>query len=279
MEERSFVIEGSPRIFGWTNGSGPDVILCHGLSATSDYVLHGSNYLARKGYRVVSWDARGHGESDPAPAGEDYSYDWQIEDLDRVIKGVTSGRDLFLVGHSMGSHTALGWTVQNQQRVAGLVLIGPVYTEGRELLADDRWDERAAALEAGGPEEFARLARSEFTGPAEDRETIERIALDRARRHRYPRAVADALREVPRSRPIGDFSLLGALGVPTLVIGSRDTHDPGHPLATAREYSEAIPGSAFIVEPEGDRPLAWQGGRLSREIAGFFGEIESAGDE
>lgn len=254
------------------------MILCHGLSATSDYVLHGSGHLPRQGFRVISWDARGHGGSEPAPANEGYSYEHQIEDLGRVVGDVTDGGELFLVGHSMGSHTVLAWSVLNPGRVSGLALIGPVYTEGRDLLADDRWDQRAEALRTGGPGAFARLAGAEFTGPAEDRETIERIALDRTRRHRHPDAVADALREVPRSRPFDGFSALSHLEVPTLIVGSRDSHDPGHPLATAREYAAAIPGASFVVEDEGDRPLAWQGGRLSRELARFFRTVIEKGE-
>jgi len=275
--KEAFSIEGSPRITGWVAGAGPDVVLCHGLSATSDFVLHGSGYLARQGFRVISWDARGHGGSEPSPPGEGYSYEHQIRDLDRVIQGVTSGDGLFLVGHSMGSHTALAWSILNPERVLGLVLVGPVYSEGRDLLTDDRWDERAEALRTGGPEAFARLARAEFSGPSEDRDTVERIALDRTRRHRYPDAVADALQEVPRSRPFEDFTALAALEVPTLVIGSQDSHDPGHPLATAREYADTIPRARFVVEPEGDRPLAWQGGRLSRELHRFFGAVADRG--
>ena len=45
------------------------MILLHGLTATRRYVLHGSLALARRGYRQISYDARGHGESAPAPDG------------------------------------------------------------------------------------------------------------------------------------------------------------------------------------------------------------------
>ena len=47
-------------------GAGPPVVLAHGLTATRRYVVHGSNALPRAGFRLISYDARGHGESDPA---------------------------------------------------------------------------------------------------------------------------------------------------------------------------------------------------------------------
>jgi len=40
-------------------GEGPAVVLLHGLTATRRYVVHGSVALPRRGYRMVSYDARG----------------------------------------------------------------------------------------------------------------------------------------------------------------------------------------------------------------------------
>jgi hypothetical protein len=62
--------------------------------------------------------------------------------------------------------------------------------------------------------------------------------------------------------------------VPTLVVASRDAADPGHPYAIAAEYAERIPGAQLTSEAEGQSPLAWQGGRLSREIENFCRELQ-----
>ena len=48
-------------------GDGTPIVLAHGLTATRRYVVHGSRLLERSGYRVVSYDARGHGDPSPAP--------------------------------------------------------------------------------------------------------------------------------------------------------------------------------------------------------------------
>jgi pimeloyl-ACP methyl ester carboxylesterase len=85
--------------------------------------------------------------------------------------------------------------------------------------------------------------------------------------HLHPEAVARALREVPRSKPFESMSELEFVDVPTLVVGSRDEGDPGHPYAVAAAYTEAMPNASLVTEDEGASPLAWQGGRLSREIA------------
>jgi hypothetical protein len=79
--------------------------------------------------------------------------------------------------------------------------------------------------------------------------------------------VADALRAVPRSHPFEDWSELGELDLPAVVVASRDEVDPGHPYAVAVRYAEAIPGAELQSEAPGASPLAWQGGQLSKVIA------------
>jgi hypothetical protein len=56
------------------------------------------------------------------------------------------------------------------------------------------------------------------------------------------------------------------------VVGSRDDSDPTHPLAVAEEYARRLPGGRLVVEDEGQAPLAWQGGRLSEQIAAFLSD-------
>ena len=219
---------------------------------------------------MILWDARGHGESDPAPPCGGYGYGDQVEDLDAVIEASGETGRIVVGGHSMGCHTAAAWALANPDRIDALILIGPVFT-GREGQADgDRWDARADALAEGGPDEFARTVEAEFTGGDEGRKLVGRLALQRARRHRSPEAVAEALRQVPRSEPFEDLESLSAIEAPTLVVGSRDEIDSGHPIAVAEAWAEVIQNAEFVVEPPGDSPLAWQGGRLSRAINEFL---------
>ncbi|MGA2162851.1 MAG: hypothetical protein ABSH36_00100, partial [Solirubrobacteraceae bacterium] len=87
-------------------------------------------------------------------------------------------------------------------------------------------------------------------------------------------AVADAMEVVSRSRPFEDFADLAAIAVPTVVVASRDEVDPGHPLALAERYRQAIPGATLAVEDGGPplrSPLAWQGGQLSKVLVELLG--------
>jgi len=67
------------------------------------------------------------------------------------------------------------------------------------------------------------------------------------------------------------------LALPALVVASHDVADPGHPYAMAEAYAARLPRARMISEAEGESPLAWQGGRLSREIAAFSAEPAVAG--
>ena len=254
-------------------GKGHPVILLHGLTATRRYVLHGSRALARSGYRQISYDARGHGQSTPAPPGYGYGYEQLAADLREVIAAYAPQRRPVLCGHSMGCHTGVAHALEHAGEVGALVLAGPVtlgLPAGDEVLAG--WDRLAAGLERGGVDGFMEAYQADLETSPEWVETALRITRSRMELHEHPKAVAEALREVPRSLPFEGLAELESLDVPALVVASHDDADPGHPYAIAEAWAESLPDARLISEDRGKSPLAWQGGRLSREIADFLDE-------
>jgi pimeloyl-ACP methyl ester carboxylesterase len=248
-------------------GEGTPVVLLHGLTATRRYVVMGSRALERSAHLVVSYDARGHGRSDPAPEPSAYGYELLATDLESVLDALQLERAV-LAGASMGAHTALAFALAQPQRVAGLVLITPSFDparprERREL---DRWDALARGLREDGVDGFVR-AYDLATVPDGWRQTVERVLRQRLSAHEHPLAVADALQTVPRSLPFRSLDELAAVAAPTVVVASRDQADPGHPLAVGERYAATIPGAQLVVEDDGRSPLAWQGGQLSRVVA------------
>jgi pimeloyl-ACP methyl ester carboxylesterase len=248
-------------------GEGVPVVLLHGLTATHRYVVMGSKALERSGHRVIAYDARGHGRSDPAPSPDAYGYDDLVADLERVMdeRGVDRA---VLAGASMGAHTLLRFAIDRPERVAALVAITPAYDP---VTHDDprrlaRWDALSEGLRTGGVEGFVR-AYGEPAVPEAWRDTVIKVLHQRLSAHEHPDAVADALRVVPRSRPFGTLHDLAALEVPTVIVADRDEADPGHPLSVGEDYARVIPGARLVVEEPGRSPLAWQGGQLSKVIA------------
>lgn len=246
------------------------MVLAHGITAHRNLVVHGSHALSRSGHDVIRYDARAHGDSDPGPEG-DYTYDRLADDLAAAIDFAGACVRPVLAGHSMGAHTIVNLALRDPGAIAGVVVIGPAslgLPPSEDSLA--RWDALAAGLENGGVDGFIE-AYDEGLDP-EWRETLVRIARERLGRHRHPEALAQAVREVPRSLPFEGLSELEALELPALVVASHDAADPGHPYAVAEAYADAMPDARLISEGEGESPLAWQGGRLSREIASFCAE-------
>jgi len=272
-----FVAGQAPAIRGEKAGEGPPIVLCHGITATRRSVVHGSRRLERDGYTVIAYDARGHGESDPAPAGAGYGYPELIDDLETLVADEVGEGRFVLAGHSMGAHTAVGYALRHPKRLAGLVAIGPTYTGAVGAESIQYWDGLAAALEQRGVDGFVDyIDRVQGIDPAW-RDSVLRFTRERMLRHRHLDALVAALREVPRSRPFEALEELSGLEVPTLVVASHDAADPGHPYDIAVAYAEQLSQARLVSEAEGQSPLAWQGGRLSREIAAFCTEPAVAG--
>lgn len=105
VTERHFSTPTGLTLVGEVGGSpdGNAVLLLHGGGQTRHAWSATLQRLAAKGYFVVSYDARGHGESDWSPDG-DYSIEALSADLRAVLRSV--GKPAAVVGASMGGITA-----------------------------------------------------------------------------------------------------------------------------------------------------------------------------
>ena len=254
------------RLRGELSGEGLPVALLHGLTATRRYVVMGSRALQRSGHRVLAYDARGHGASDPAADG-DYGYPRLARDLAAALDRAGFERAV-LAGASMGAHTALRFALDHPERVAALVLVTPAFDPASARSPEElaRWDALARGLREGGVEGFIAAYDLDSVAPA-IRRTVETVLRQRLAAHEHPDAVADALEAVPRSAPFEDPAELERVRAPALVVASRDEPDPGHPLAVAERWAEWLPDARLVVEEPDRSPIAWQGGQLSQLIA------------
>jgi pimeloyl-ACP methyl ester carboxylesterase len=274
MAEREVERDGV-RVSASDDGSGPAVVLLHGLTATRRYVVMGSSALERSGHRVIAYDARGHGRSSPAPVPSAYGYDELAGDLLAVMDELGIARAV-LAGASMGGHTALALALAEPERVAGLVVITPGYDpETYDAPARlEHWDALANGLRLGGVEGF--LAAYDIDSvPESYRDTVVKVIRQRLALHEHPDALADALRVVPRSQPFGPLSALEALrSIRVTVVASADGPDPEHPQALGEAYAAAIPGARLVLDEPGRSPIAWQGSQLSNVIGELVAEVD-----
>jgi pimeloyl-ACP methyl ester carboxylesterase len=262
---------GSVTLAGEETGEGVPIVLVHGLSATRRNVVQGSRHLARRGYRLIAYDARGHGASSPAPRPADYEYSDLVGDLEAVLADLELERPV-LAGSSMGAATVMAYALEHPERVRAMVQITPAYNgAGRtaEPVEPDQWERFADALDEGGIEGFVEISQPDDL-PERWREVAKEATRQRLERHEDIRAVAAALRVVPYSQAFDGLDELESLELPTLVVGARDEADWLHPLEIAEEYARRLPNAELAMEDEDEPPIAWQGARLSGVIGDFL---------
>ena len=104
------------------------VVIAHGAGEHSGRYTHVAQRLVDEGYAVYAIEHRGHGRSQGPRALID-RIDNAVADLDRLVPLASDahpGAPVFLLGHSMGGTIALSYALAHQERLAGLVLSGPL---------------------------------------------------------------------------------------------------------------------------------------------------------
>ncbi len=133
-EEQSFTGQAGLKIHlsVWLPAGDPAavIVVAHGFGEHSGRYDNLVNAVVPKGYAVYAPDHRGHGKSE-GHRGLIDKYDYLLDDLDQVFAVAAKahpGKPTFLIGHSMGGSIALASALRHQDRLAGLVLSGPLVT-------------------------------------------------------------------------------------------------------------------------------------------------------
>ncbi len=260
-------------------GSGPAVLLLHGIAGSSDSWVPVMELLSGD-YDVLAPDFLGHGASGK-PLG-DYSLGSQASHV-RDLLHLLGMERATVVGHSFGGGVAMQFAYQFPERCERLVLVDSGGL-GREV----SWLLRLAALPAAEyalPLVFPRWART--CGDAVSR-ALERSgvrdprALEVWRAYRSladpagRRAFVRTMRAVidPGGQSVSAVSRLYlAAGLPTLVVWGED--DRVIPVSHAYTARDAIPGSRLQVVPgAGHFPHAEQPERFVEILVDFMRTTE-----
>lgn len=101
-------------------GSGPAVVLLHGLAGSSREFLPTADALTDS-FRVLLIDQRGHGGSTRRPG--DVSREAYVGDVVAVVETLLPAQRVRLVGQSMGAHTAMLTAAARPDLVDRLVML------------------------------------------------------------------------------------------------------------------------------------------------------------
>ena len=217
------------KIYYEDHGRGPAVLLSHGYSATSGMWKSQVEALQDR-YRVITWDMRGHGQSDSPEDQSLYSEAQTVDDMAAILRQCGADRAV-IGGLSLGGFMSLAFNVKYGAMVRALMLFdtGPGY---RNPEAREGWNKtsyaRAKAFEERGLEALG--------GGAEVR----------VAQHRSAAGLARAARGMLAQFGARVIESLPGIAVPTLVLaGAND-----EPFLGATEYMSAkIPGARKVLIP------------------------------
>jgi pimeloyl-ACP methyl ester carboxylesterase len=212
------------------SGDGPAVLMTHGYSSTGRAWAEQHRALADL-YRVISWDMRGHGETESPADPAQYSHDLTVADM-RGLLGHLGIERAVIGGLSLGGTMSLAFHRRHPEMVRALVICdsGPGYRNADARAEwNQRAEKRAADLETRGLDVLQ-------SGSRDMRESMQR--------HRSSQGLAHAARGMLAQRDSAIIDSLPAIRVPTLVIvGDRDT-----PFLAPCEYmAKKIPGARLEV--------------------------------
>lgn len=238
-------------------GTGTPVLWGHGLTssmAAEAAMGMGVADLPGDRYRLIRYDARGHGESGATAEPADYAYPSLA--ADQLALADALGVDRFVSGGmSLGTGTALHVAVAAPDRVQALVLgIPPTAWEGRRARGAT-YQDRGRVIREEGLVAFVEGAMAEPLAPIfEPFADLVRDGI-RARYERYdPDVLAPLLTGVGGS-DLPEPDAIASLTMPVLVLAWRG--DPVHPEATARRLAELLPQVEVVTADALKEVFAW----------------------
>ncbi|HEX5616205.1 MAG TPA: alpha/beta fold hydrolase [Acidimicrobiia bacterium] len=256
------------------SGSGPPIVLSHGVTLSVRTWFHQLEDLPAEGFRVLAFDHRGHGRSELGTAG--HSLDNLAEDVRSVLEALDL-RDAVLVGHSMGGVAVQSFAIRFpdvlRERVAGIVLLStlaraPLGSQATRLKARiERLTRRAPDTTRAwaAPNLGLLLARLGFGQDPQPThvEMVRQMMLECT-----PATRRDAPAVLIGLDLVDD---LRAVDVPTLVIGG--TADILTPPHESRRLAETIPGARLhLVAGAGHMVMLERTAEFHRVLTDFARE-------
>jgi 3-oxoadipate enol-lactonase len=247
--------------------AGPWVTLSHGLATDMSMWDELADAL-RSRFRVLRYDARGHGKSQSTPG--DYTLSLLVSDIAGILDALKI-ENTHVVGLSMGGMVAQGLMLDHADRVRSAVIADSRHTTTAEFTK--AWHARAAAVRKDGIESVVQptVARWSSSGLSErNPAAIRRMEkMIRATSVNGYCGCAAALAQLDYG------SRLGEIGCPVLVMCG--TEDHGAPPENTRQMHKMIPNSEFLEIPQaGHIANIEQPAIFNRAVLAFLEKVKAA---
>ena len=212
------------------SGRGRPVIMSHGYGATGR-MWDGQRSMLGDRYRLITWDMRGHGQTESPNDPARYSTELTVGDMRALLSSLGVGRAV-VGGLSLGGYMSLAFYLTHPEMVDALIICdsGPGYRNAEARNAwNQRANERAQSLEARGLDALGGRSRE---------------VRDALGHHKSAQGLAHAARGMLAQQDSRVIDGLASIRVPTLIIvGDQDT-----PFLAPCEYmAKKIPGARLEV--------------------------------
>jgi pimeloyl-ACP methyl ester carboxylesterase len=228
-----------------TLGSGPVILMLHGIGGGHRAFAPQVETFASLGYRAVAWDMPGYGHSAPI---EPYTFKGLAQSciglIERLLHG-TQRDNVILLGHSMGAMVAQEVVARRPALVNRLVLCGTSPSFGKP---DGDWQrdfitQRTAPLDAGQTmADLAAVLVPQMIGPGALPEGVALATHCMAGVH--PATYRKALEAIVT---FDRRAALPLIQVPTLLVAGE--FDKNAPPAVMQKMAERIAGSRYAELP------------------------------
>jgi len=231
-------------------GHGEPLVVIHDGPGGEKSIMYGGFDGLSETMRVVYYDQRGCGRSEPLTASQSCTIEDNVRDLEALRAYLHLDR-FSIAAHGWGAVIAIEYARAHPERVEALVLVTPVspYSPGLHL------DGLIERLPPEGRDRVEAVMENPFSTMLETREQFVRAVLpmlfynDRARReadledYKYSADVDARLSSELKSFDL--YERLAGVETPTLVIAGR--HDVLTPLAEQMAYVDGISTSRAVV--------------------------------
>jgi pimeloyl-ACP methyl ester carboxylesterase len=223
------------------SGAGVPFVFQHGLGADVEQSF--GLFEPPRGCRLIAFDCRAHGQTDPIGPNENVALASFASDLASLLDYMQIDAAV-IGGTSMGAALALKFALRASHRVLGLVQSRPAWLAGPNRDNAARFAHVAQLLREFGVErgkhEF--LASDFYHRIAEESPAAATSLLSQ---FDSPRAAERVVRleRIPLDAAIESLDELKTISVPTLVLAHR--HDPIHPHEYGRALADVIPRAEF----------------------------------
>lgn len=266
LPTRYLATEGGQLAYDDSGGPGPLVVAVPGMGDLRSEYRALRPLLRAAGYRVVTLDVRGFGES--SAQWDDLSARAVGRDVQRLIRHLNAGAAVVL-GNSFAAGSALWAAREAPSLVRGAVLLGPIVRDGEPNALVDR----LVRLGFAGPWRV-RFWMGYWNSLFPSRKPLDhdQAAAALEANLREPGRM-DALRTMVALRKTQTEAIVRDTRVRALVVmGTRDP-DFKHPAREARWLAHALQAQALLIDGAGHYPHLERADAVAPALLRFLREV------